>query len=817
MRFTKFKKLTAVVMSAVMAVGSFAGAYANDEGVYVKEGSYNFTSFDNSGIPGEDSYVYRDDCFMRSSFLGCDHLCQLSVQVAAASMSYNAPEENGLEIDSSDDSKYITEMLTDIGFEDVDVNTYYTVDKYINTMGVAVGHRTITQDGKDYTLLAIVPRSAFYKAEWAGNFGLGEGDYHEGFKAARDEILRFVKQYMADYGIEGALKVWISGYSRGAAVANAVGGFFAGGGIAYFGDAYSIAPEDVYCYTYGTPSLLKNGASKDEVLSVAGARELDSYENDTPGEAFEYTGGGTIDPEGEEFGGIWNFVASYDFLAMLPPEDWGYLRYGSTMSFDEDLGVSTDDMLAILEEIGPGVYEGYRTLDYRNFEYYTLGLDGPGVVPDESGPANEGMGAFFRQRVAGMASLIGGNEEYANGLYQMSLMCAALLFGDMLPLFSGTELEEIDLSEAEPEKTLALVVLSYVSERVQEEGIADNDADAMLYALAELVESYLGIQIDTENITVDQLAAIAAKVIADDENLSTVIAAAIADGLDEGTADMAKMFLGLFSKRYTAGEEVTLEEILESFLYALAYGAEEGSAMSADTTYSTPEGVRVLLYSLIPTLVPELDYDLFKTIVGTNTYGNLDGSNTVKDAVKNILLILYTFYDEEGEVDYEAEDLGDAADYALMMFLGALVDNYSDAMSDIYGEDFVTEIAAADIFLTLTMSEFRQAVSYLVFADAGEAYSSAATIRNATTLLLSGGAIPYAHYVEGYISWAKALAGSESALGTHEPEKEEPAPAPAAAPAENKPNTGDGFAVEIYAFAALAMLGVIAYGKRKEE
>ena len=46
------------------------------------------------------------------------------------------------------------------------------------------------------------------------------------------------------------MKVWITGHSRGAALSNMLGAFFAGGGIDYFGSSVSITPEDVYCYSY---------------------------------------------------------------------------------------------------------------------------------------------------------------------------------------------------------------------------------------------------------------------------------------------------------------------------------------------------------------------------------------------------------------------------------------------------------------------------------------------------------------------------------------------------------------------------------------
>lgn len=87
-------------------------------------------------------------------------------------------------------------------------------------------------------MLAIVIRSSNYTQEWTGNFTIRDkdgsaGNMHAGFKAARDEVLRYAAQYMKSHRITGNLKVWIAGHSRGAAISNSLGGFFAGGGDGY--------------------------------------------------------------------------------------------------------------------------------------------------------------------------------------------------------------------------------------------------------------------------------------------------------------------------------------------------------------------------------------------------------------------------------------------------------------------------------------------------------------------------------------------------------------------------------------------------------
>ena len=93
-------------------------------------------------------------------------------------------------------------------------------------------------------------RSSNYTQEWTGNFTINAdssgGNMHAGFKAARDEVLRYAAQYMKKHRITGDLKVWIAGHSRGAATSNSLGGFFAGGGDEYFravGVPVSVTPD----------------------------------------------------------------------------------------------------------------------------------------------------------------------------------------------------------------------------------------------------------------------------------------------------------------------------------------------------------------------------------------------------------------------------------------------------------------------------------------------------------------------------------------------------------------------------------------------
>lgn len=237
-----------------------------------------------------------------------------------------------------------------------------------------MGHKTIQDGDKTYTLLAIVIRSSNYTQEWAGNFTItgedGSAEHmHAGFKAARDEVLRFAAKYMKDRGISGDLKVWIAGHSRGAATSNSLGGFFAGGGDIYFramGLPVSVTPENVYCYTFSTPHSIRPGLTHAEDLSVAGSRA--DYPNDTPGTAYASTNTSAVDPGAACYSGIRNYPKYHDVVPKLPPSipGWNFTYYGRVGEYDSsDLAGGPVTEAEMLKQL--------KLFDWQMYQTFTNG------------------------------------------------------------------------------------------------------------------------------------------------------------------------------------------------------------------------------------------------------------------------------------------------------------------------------------------------------------------------------------------------------------------------------------------------------------
>lgn len=291
---------------------------------------------------GEDEYTdtcfYSDYWFLEDSSTLNYELALMSAMASGAAYS-NSKDLTGIKI---------TNLLNNIGFTEIQENSYYANGVTLsNSIGVIAAQKQIKNwSGKEYTLLAVFPRSAGYYSEWVGNFNVGKTGIHTGFLEARDEMLRFIKHYINATNISGDLKVWSAGYSRGAAVANLVGGYLCEDS-GYFGELVRINSSDVFTYTIGTPRAMVENLSKAKVLSVSGPRG-DGY-TDTNIPAYIYSGEGTINPTGDQYKGIHNFVATGDFVSKLPTAGLGFTRYGESL----EITYGEPAMLDYLRELSP--------------------------------------------------------------------------------------------------------------------------------------------------------------------------------------------------------------------------------------------------------------------------------------------------------------------------------------------------------------------------------------------------------------------------------------------------------------------------------
>ena len=731
----KYFKVLFIILLVIIPITVLADSKNSEE---IITGSYQFSAIEGNNKQLQNSFVYKDSDFTKSSFKGTKSLEILSIQVAGASLSWYGSELDKYEIDFSQNDYNIKDFLNKMKFDNIESNKYYNSEKKENSMGVIIGQKKIIQDGKEYTLLAIIPRSAGYKQEWAGNFTIGSGELHEGFKSARDEILRFTKKYIEKNNIKGKLKVWTTGYSRGAAVSNMVGGFFAGGGIDYFGNGVSITPEDVYCYTIGTPGSIKNGVSKNIELSVSANRQESDYANDTIGGAFNYTKGGIVLIDSSIYNGIRNIISPDDAFPLLPPEAFGFTRYGQVVNSYEGL-YSIEEMLKELESISEYVYGAYTNNGkIKKFTEKTFDLKTLSIVDKES---NVSQIEFFKGRLNGLVSKIKNNKIY-NDEYQIALKSAIGTYG-MLATLTDDISNNSSMETSEMIYPLIYAYLAYASDELQNEGRASNEAEAISIAAEDLLTYFTGENIDKDTFKIDDFVKLVLKYLSDNENepISDYAVSGILSLVPEEYAGFLSMF-----KVFSKNSDATIEESLKAFIRACYYGVDPES--SAYVTYQEPDQARQLLYMTmlmaIGTDMPELE-DLMM-----DQSGKIDGHGKFEDFVA--LMIEKVKNDESDNKKYST--IGELADAKLSSLIDNMLLDAIEKSEELYGKDYKNDLQKQVSNLKQNVTKVREIICALFFYTEG-GYDIGKSLENAITFVENAPLIAMPHFDEIYLALSR--------------------------------------------------------------
>ena len=188
-----------------------------------------------------------------------------------------------------------TSSLETLGFQNVDDPKNILPEQYSHTIGHFFGWKDmLNDDGTTTRVYAIICRgTAPYEAEWLSNFTFeGHQYYHYGFHEAALNVLSNFLTYMEEHHPEDReftdCKIWVTGHSRGAAVANLLGG--------------ALLPEEgfdrdnTFVYTFACP-LVSIGST------------ADAYN-------------------------IFNYNIGGDFVPRVPLAHWGYNRFGHTTTLE---------------------------------------------------------------------------------------------------------------------------------------------------------------------------------------------------------------------------------------------------------------------------------------------------------------------------------------------------------------------------------------------------------------------------------------------------------------------------------------------------
>ena len=240
-----------------------------------------------------DTESYSDSYFTKSSTKVQGGLAKLSM--LAASSAYN--------------KEYAEKLMESCEFSIHNYKKKKPTKKKNDTISYEIGIRKVN----DITIIAVWIKGTSGDYEWVSNWNLGKGKTHAGFskaeKTMNNEINSYLKSKKINLTNSGKIKIWITGHSRGAAVANLYAKRMNG----------IVGCPNVYAYTFATPRVSKLGKQA-------------GYKN------------------------IFNYLNLGDFVTEVAPKKWGYKRYGKDITMPK---AKKKNMAKMFKRISGKKYNGF--------------------------------------------------------------------------------------------------------------------------------------------------------------------------------------------------------------------------------------------------------------------------------------------------------------------------------------------------------------------------------------------------------------------------------------------------------------------------
>ena len=334
-----FCKAAAAAVAGVLAPHAAAEALLPQAvvGSAVPEDYYSFAFRSDHSETDLSHDFYYTDAFFENTALQYSHKLALATLglVAASGSTYQSDALYWVEGEAGREDS-IADAYQKLGFANaVYVGYQCSLNTPVDTAGCAFAQKTLVQDGQRTTIIAAMLRGVGYGAEWASNLHVGEGGGHYGFVTAAEHFFEDLQDYLkkaeAAAGTLGTIKLWLGGYSRGAAVANLTAARIRQ-------QLPQIAQENTFVYTFAAPAA----------LTAADRPDLQAdYDND-------HTADGGLKTDWD-VSNIFNIISSGDIVARVMPEEWGYHRNGNDRFLPSTAYQNELDDLSIIESRMGGV------------------------------------------------------------------------------------------------------------------------------------------------------------------------------------------------------------------------------------------------------------------------------------------------------------------------------------------------------------------------------------------------------------------------------------------------------------------------------
>ncbi len=233
--------------------------------------------------------VLNDPLFKDSEYLYKHSLASQSLALAASAFT-NADDTDtwGENANVGREGK-VKALLGELGFGDISCFGYnVSLNDSSSKAAFALGFKPFNNNT---VIAAVAVRGGGYGLEWADNFNIGnsESTHHKGFYTSAVRIKNTLDDIIPTHISGKKLKLWITGYSRGGAVANIL--------AAMYNRDKEAFPCEVYAYTFATPKTVDRNSHT---------------------------------PHDKLHDNIINVVSPHDPIYNIPPKEWGFARYGKT-------------------------------------------------------------------------------------------------------------------------------------------------------------------------------------------------------------------------------------------------------------------------------------------------------------------------------------------------------------------------------------------------------------------------------------------------------------------------------------------------------
>jgi len=301
----------AMIFKKILAVITFLYLILPCSVATASKGIYHTYYYDLNENYEMTFYNYDDSYFSGSNQVINADLARSSIALSSAAYIQTA----------------VSSALSSMSFYDIEQADYRDTSPTDNDfVSATFAYKSIINEGKIWDLYAIIIRGTGKGYDWLSNYNIGIGQNHAGFSLAESILKReFAAYYQnlctlghTDEGISNN-KIWITGHSRGAAVANLLAADFSEG------NSY-VSESQIFAYTFACPAVTTESESA----------EHHPY--------------------------IFNFNNTADFVCCVPLAQWKYRRYGVTVYLDEEQSLSEKMTYAFRQRTGFD-YRGIKKAD----------------------------------------------------------------------------------------------------------------------------------------------------------------------------------------------------------------------------------------------------------------------------------------------------------------------------------------------------------------------------------------------------------------------------------------------------------------------